>query len=217
MRTIWITSIVWAFATLAHTQLAHAQLPPAQLAPAEQGTDPNARADELENRLHTIQRGTSQLRGDVDASYLRLAAIEMSLYERVDGARITITQENDVGALYRLVEVTYSLDGVPVFHRRDESGALGRPHAVEIHDGIVRPGDHVLSVTLRYVGDGGAIVRYLDGYRFVVRSSHSFVTPPGQQTRLRIETFERGVDTPYVHRLGVGYERSVLPWGLRRE
>jgi hypothetical protein len=212
---LWVSALTWGWAALAQ---------------AQEAPDPNAQADAMEERLRTVQRGTSELRADVGASYLRLAAIEMSIFERVDGARITITQDNDVGVLYRLIEVSYAIDGESVFHRRDESGALGRRQSIEVHDGIVRPGDHTLSVVLRYVGDGREIVRYLDGYRFVVRSSYSFVAPPGQHTRVSIRAFERSADVRYEDRLGLGYERTVsragstgpagetvAPWVQRRE
>jgi hypothetical protein len=204
MRT---TSFLGIAAVLAFGAVAHAQEAP----------DPNAQAEAMEEQLRTIQRGTRELRADVGESYLRLSAIEMSIFERVDGARITITHANDVGVLYRLVEVSYAIDGESVFHRRDESGALGRMPSIEVHDGIVRPGDHTLSVVLRYVGDGREIVRYLEGYRFVVRSSHSFVAPPGQHTRVSIRAFERSADVRYEERLGLGYERTVAPWVQRRE
>lgn len=174
--------------------------------------DPDAAADALEDQLRTLQRGTRELNADVGASYRRLAAIRMDLFDRVDGARLTVTQENAVGPFYRLVEATYSIDGESVFHRRDESGALGRSGQLEVHDGVLSPGDHTLSVVLRYVGDGGEVIRYLEGYRFTVRSSHSFVAPPGQHTRVEIRTFERSVDVPYEHRLGLGYDRVVVPW-----
>ena len=182
------------------------------IASAQDVADPEATADAIEERLRTLERGTGQLRAEVGESYRRLEAIRMDLFDRVDGARVTITQANAVGPFYRLVEATYAIDGQSVFHRRDESGALGRSTVLEVHDGVLSPGDHTLSVVLRYVGDGGEVIRYLEGYRFTVRSSHSFVAPPGQHTRVEIRTFERSVDVPYEHRLGLGYDRTVVPW-----
>ncbi len=177
-----------------------------------EAADPNAAASALEGRLRDLQRGTRELNADVGESYRRLAAIRMDLFDRVDGARVTITQENAVGPFYRLIEATYAIDGQQVFHRRDESGALGRSGSLEVHDGVLAPGDHTLSVVLRYVGDGGEVIRYLEGYRFSVRSSYSFVAPPGQHTRLEVRPFERSVDVPYEHRLGLGYDRTLAPW-----
>lgn len=174
--------------------------------------DPEAQAERLEEQLRSLQRGTQELEADVGNSYRRLAAISMSIFENVDGARVTITQDNAVGPFYRLVSATYAIDGATVFHRRDESGALGARDALEIHDGTLAAGEHTLSVVLRYVGDGGELVRYLEGYRFTVRSSHAFVAEPGQRTRIELRTFTRGPDVPYEQRLGVAFERSSAAW-----
>jgi hypothetical protein len=175
----------------------------------EAAPDPEATAARLEERLRVLQQGTSSLYADVGESYRRLAAIRMDLFENVDGARVTIAHDDRVGALYRLVEVTYAIDGEAVFHRRDESGALDRD--LDVFDGSVEPGDHTLSVVLRYVGNGNELVQYLSGYRFVVRSSHSFVAPPGQHTRISVRAFERSIDVPYEQRLGLEYDRNVAP------
>ena len=177
-----------------------------------QATDPAREAGRLEGRLEELRRGTQQLEADVGQSHRRLAAIAMSIFENVDGARVTITQANEVGPLYRLVSATYAIDGQTVFHRRDESGALGARDTIEIHDGTLASGDHTLSVVLRYVGDGGVIVRYLEGYRFTVRSSHAFVAEPGRHTRIELRAFARGADVPYERRLDVTYERHTARW-----
>lgn len=182
------------------------------LAQTDGVADPEARAAELEDQLRTLQRGTSELRAQVGESHRRLAVIAMRLFDRVDGARVTIRHRNEVGPFYRLLSVTYAIDGQPVFHRSDDTGALGRSAELEIHDGILPPGEHTLSVVLRYVGDGGEVLSYLEGYRFAVRSSHSFVGVAGQETRLEIRTFQRSPEVPYEQRLGVAYRRTVAPW-----
>jgi hypothetical protein len=41
--------------------------------------------------------------------------------------------------------------------------------------------------------------------------------PPGQHTRVSVRAFERTIDVPYEHRLGLEYDRTVAPWNLRRE
>src|SRR5690349_21391681 len=112
-RTLFVSGLAFAAWIVAGTAL------------AQEAPDPDAIANALESRLHDLEDGTSELRADVGESYRRLAAIQMSIFGRVDGARVTITQANDVGPFYRLVEATYAIDGQAVFHRRDESGVLG--------------------------------------------------------------------------------------------
>lgn len=158
--------------------------------------------------LRRLSRAAQELRADVGQSYRRLAAIATRLRGDDDAARFTITHRDEVGPFYRLVEITYALDGVQLVHRRDESGALAR-HRVEVHDGLLRPGDHTLSVVLRYVGEGGELISYLRGYRFAVRSSHAFMAPPGRHVRLEVRAFTRGPDVPYEDRLGVSFRASI--------
>lgn len=179
---------------------------------AEAQQDPDAVADGLEERLRDLQRGTRELTADVGESYRRLAGIRMDLFEHTDGALLTITHEDAVGPFYRLVEATYAIDGEPVFQRRSEDGVLRGARSLEVHEGVVRPGDHTLTVALRYAGEGGEVLRYLEGYRFSVRASHSFVAPPGQRTRIEIRAFERPIPAPYEHRLELGFDRDVAPW-----
>lgn len=174
---------------------------------AEAQEDPNAVADGLEERLRDLQRGTRELTADVGESYRRLAGIRMDLFEHTDGALLTITHEDAVGPFYRLVEATYAIDGEPVFHQRDESGRLGAAD-LEVHAGALAPGAHVLTVVLRYDGDGGTVFRYVDGYHFVVRGSHAFVIPEGERMRLGVDAYahpDRGyterLDTVFVERL----------------
>jgi hypothetical protein len=182
---------------------------------AAQEADPEVEADRIEEQLRTLRRETWELSADLGESYRRLAGIRMQLFENVDGSRVTITQENGAGPLYRLVEVSYAIDGESVFHRRDESGALGRTPSFEVHDGVLSPGEHTLSIVLRYVGDGGPIVRYLEGYRFTVRSSNALTLSPGHHTRMNVRSYERAIDVPYEHRLAIEYDRVVERWTLR--
>lgn len=174
---------------------------------AAQDTTPSggveARADELEGRLRELREGTWDLDARIGDSYRRLAAIELAMRGDAGGARVAITQENHVGPFYRLVEASYAIDGVSVYHQSDASGALGRA-PIEVHTGAVAPGTHTLTVVLRYEGEGGALFRYVEGYRFRVRSSHTFTVPEGDAMELRVDAYEHA-ERPYTERLDVVY------------
>lgn len=211
------TVAVLLFASSATAQPEMSRAPQPETLPADEGViaDPEATATSLEGQFRDLERGTRQLTADVGQTYRRIAAIRMSLRSGVDGAVLRITQHNGVGPFYRLVEVSYALDGRSVYRRRDESGALGRPREIAIHQGSIRPGMHTISVRLRYVGDGGELIRYLDGYRFSIRSSHTFAAPAGEAVDLTLRTFARDATVPYVRRLGVEYTRESRPLGRR--
>jgi hypothetical protein len=157
----------------------------------------------LEERMQSLRRGTWDLDSRIGETHRRLAGIELSMRGEAGGARVSITQHNHVGAFYRLVEATYSIDGVNVFHERDEGGRLGAA-TLPIHDASLAPGSHVLSVVLRYHGEAGDVITYVRGYRLVVRSSHTFVVPEGQRLELGVDAYEHP-ERGYTERLDVVY------------
>lgn len=165
-------------------------------------------ADALEARARTLQRGTWDLGSRVGDSHRRLAAIELAMRGEVGGARVEITQVNHAGVFVRLVEATYAIDGQEVFHARDDSGALGRA-PLEVRTGSIAPGTHTLTVVLRYAGDG-QVFQYLEGYRFRVRSSHTFTVPDGQQLGIRVDAYEHP-ERAYTERLDVVYVEHLEP------
>ncbi|MEM9691107.1 MAG: hypothetical protein AAGA56_01055, partial [Myxococcota bacterium] len=60
-------------------------------------------------------------------------------------------------------------------------------------------------------GNGYGVFSYLRGYRFEVRSSHSFTAVEGKTTRLRILAYEKGgVTTPIEERPAVRYLEKVI-------
>jgi hypothetical protein len=172
--------------------------------------DPDESSERAPNdpvRLRDLGRGAGELRAEATQSYLRLRALEDRIFGDTDTGAVTVVHDNGVGPFYRLVEVTYAIDGEVVFQDRDEGGRLGQGE-VEVHEGLLAPGEHRLNVVLRFVGDGGPMVTYLEGYAFRVRSSHAFLVQPGQRTVLRLRTFNRGPEVPYEDRLGLSMERS---------
>ena len=68
------------------------------------------------------------------------------------------------------------------------------------------PGDHSLTTNLEYRGHGYGIFSYLKGYRFRVRSSHTFSAPEGRRVSVRVVAYEKGGPTaPLEERPAVRY------------
>jgi hypothetical protein len=68
----------------------------------------------------------------------------------------------------------------------------------------VPPGEHVLQAFLRYRGRGYGVFSYLQGYRFDVRSTHTFAAAPGSLSEVTVEGYEKGgVTTPLEERPAV--------------
>jgi hypothetical protein len=144
-------------------------------------------------RLRHLERSVSELKEQVFRTKARLQLLKETVLGGVIGAsQALIKHRNEMGASFRLVKVVYALDGVQIFSKADESGQLGEMPEFEIYKGAIQPGSHTLSVQLLYQGHGFGVFSYLKGYKFNVRSSHTFVAAEGRATTLTVVGFEKG-------------------------
>ena len=82
---------------------------------------------------------------------------------------------------------------------------------IPIFNGSIPPGDHTVQVLVNLQGHGYGVFSYLRGYKFGVRSSHSFTAVEGKTTRLRILAYEKGgVTTPLEERPAIRYLEKVV-------
>jgi hypothetical protein len=192
-------------AGVAQTQTASAAPPPAPAAeeqPAQPSAGnpppaaaPAAAADSggYTVRLRHLERSVSELKEQVFRTKARLQLLKETVLGGVIGAsQALIKHRNEMGASFRLVKVVYALDGVQIFSKADDSGQLGEAQEFEIYKGAIQPGSHTLSVQLMYQGHGFGVFSYLKGYKFNVRSSHTFVAAEGRSTSVTVAGFEKG-------------------------
>ena len=127
------------------------------------------------------------------------------------GARASIVHVNKMGSKFRLLKLVYALDGSQIFARSDESGKLHDSKRFEVLTGPVAPGSHTLSVVAIYRGNGYGVFRYLNKYKFTVRSSHTFTVDEGKSTSIQAIAFERGnATTPMEKRPAIDFKVSVI-------
>jgi hypothetical protein len=82
---------------------------------------------------------------------------------------------------------------------------------IPIFNGSIPPGDHTVQVLINLQGYGYGVFSYLRGYKFEVRSSHSFTAVEGKTTQLRILAYEKGgVTTPLEERPAIRYLEKVV-------
>src|SRR5689334_575999 len=162
-----------------------------------------------DTQLRDLQFRSEQLASDIGRSRRALGLIAMNVFEEHGGARLRVAQENRMGPFYRLTGATYAIDGTAVYHQVDAGGALGEPDQLGIYDGAITPGEHVLTVRLEYTGQGGEVVDYLEGYRFVVTSSHHFTAADGRLLRVQVVAYERDTMRAFTDRPWVGYRESL--------
>ena len=97
------------------------------------------------------------------------------------------------------------------YNKTDRSGVLAEQKLIPIFNGSIPPGDHTVQVLVNLRGHGYGVFSYLRGYRFEVRSSHSFTAVEGKTTRLRVLAYEKGgVTTPLEERPAVRYHEKVV-------
>jgi hypothetical protein len=163
-------------------------------------------------RLRDLEQRINELKEQIFRSKARLSLLaETVLQGVVAGAQTAIVHENKMSASYKLVKAVYALDGAPIFNRSDEEGALGERPEFDIYNGSIVPGEHTLTVNLEYRGHGYGIFSYLKGYRFKVRSSHTFSAPEGKAVNLHVVAYEKGGPTaPLEERPAVRYQERVM-------
>jgi hypothetical protein len=151
------------------------------------------------------------LQEQIYRSKARLSLLAESVISGViAGSKAAIIHRNEMGSSFKLVRAVFALDGAPIFSRTDESGELGDQETIELFNGAIVPGEHTISANLEYRGHGYGIFSYLKGYRFKVRSSHSFTATEGKTIQVRVVAYEKGgPTTPLEERPDVRYIERI--------
>jgi hypothetical protein len=195
-----------------------AQAPPAAGAPATAPVPapppgPSASAGQNAVKLRDLERRVDELKEQIFRSKARLNLLkETVLHGVIAGARAVVTHRNEMGSMYTPIRYVYALDGAEIFTKSDESGKLADQKELEVYNGAVAPGNHTLSVTMVYQGNGYGLFSYLKGYKFTAKSSHTFTATEGKQIQLKVVGFEKGnpVTTDPKDRPSVDFRESIL-------
>ncbi|MBI5514766.1 MAG: hypothetical protein HY909_13405 [Deltaproteobacteria bacterium] len=161
--------------------------------------------------LRDIDREVTGLSNDITASHTRLQQITAMVLERSGGGGLLLLEhQNDMTSTFRLVRATYALDGVTVATRSDDNGSLAEQASFTVYNGRAASGEHQLTVTLEYQGNGYGIFSYIRGYTFRARSVQTFTLPEGQGLRLTVVGYERGGATTAVEdRPAIRYQQQA--------
>lgn len=164
-------------------------------------------------RLRDLEQRINELKEQIFRSKARLNLLkETVLHGVIAGSRAVITHRNEMGSMYTPIRYVYSLDGTEIFSRSDDSGKLGGQKEIEVFNGSISPGNHTLSVTMVYQGNGYGLFSYLKGYKFTAKSSHTFSATEGKQLQLKVVGFEKGnpVTTDPKDRPAVDFRETIL-------
>lgn len=161
-------------------------------------------------RLRDLEQRIEELKEQIRRSHTRLSLLSDTIMgSGGSGAYATIAFDNKMSGAFRLTRAVFVLDGAVQFNRADDSGALAEQKTIPIYRGSMPPGDHTLQVLLEFRGHGFGVFSYLKGYRFEVRSSHSFTIPQGKSLALQVVAYEKGgVTTALEQRPAVRYSEK---------
>jgi len=163
-------------------------------------------------RLRDLQQRIDHLKEQIRRSHTRLSLLSDTILSGgASGARATIRFENKLSNQFKLTRALVVLDGAVQYNKTDRSGVLADQKVIPIFSGSIPPGDHTVQVLVNLRGHGYGVFSYLRGYRFEVRSSHSFTAVEGKTTKLRVLAYEKGgVTTPLEERPAIRYLEKVV-------
>jgi hypothetical protein len=181
---------------------------PAALAAAQ----PAARPASPVIVLRDVDREMTSLSNDITASHARLREITaMVLQQAGGGAQLIIDHQNEMGSTFRLMRASYALDGATIATRTDDNGSLAEQTGFSVYNGRVASGEHTLTVSLEYQGNGYGIFSYIRGYTFRARSVQTFTVPEARALRLVVVGYERGGATVAIEeRPAIRYAQTVM-------
>jgi hypothetical protein len=172
----------------------------------------NVTAEGYSVQLRQLEQRVSELKEQIFRSKARLNLLkETVLHGVIAGSRAAVIFRNDMGSSFRLVRAVFALDGVQIKSMADDGGKLSDAEKFEVFNGAIVPGPHTLMVMLVYQGSGFGVFNYFKGYKFTVRSSHTFVAGEGKLTEVTVRGYEKGnITTPLAERPAVDFKLNVM-------
>jgi len=159
-------------------------------------------------RLRDLEARVDELKDQIRRSHTRLALLSDTILSGgAAGSRAEVVFKNEMSSAFRLTRALFVVDGAVQYNRQDDTGALADQKEIPIFNGSMPPGDHTVQVILNFQGNGYGVFTYLRGYKFEVRSAHSFTAVEGKTLSLQATALEKGgVTTPLE-------QRPTIEWG----
>lgn len=174
--------------------------------------DPNQPEAAYGLQIKELETKIDDLKEKVFQSKTRIVLLRETLLSgNLAGSRAIIIHRNELGSAFDLRQAIYSLDGTRVFSEIDKDDALADRTTFEVYSGAVAPGNHNLSIFLKYQGSGYGLFSYFKGYNWDTRSSCEFRAQEGKLTQVKVITYEKGgSSTPIEDRFDIRCEVQLF-------
>jgi len=165
-------------------------------------------------RLRDLEQRVDELKDQIRRSHTRLAMISDTILSGgTAGSRAEVDFKDEMSSAFLLTHALFVIDNQVQYNKQDDSGALADQKEIPIYTGSVPPGDHTIQVALTFQGNGYGVFSYLRGYKFEVKSSHSFTAVEGKALTVTATAFEKGgVTTPLEQRPTIEWHESLKPF-----
>ena len=162
-------------------------------------------------RLRDLEARVDELKDQIRRSHTRLALLSDTILSGgAAGSRAEVLFKNEMSSAFRLTRALFVVDGAVQYNRADDTGALADQKEIPIFSGSIPPGDHTVQVVLNFQGNGYGVFTYLRGYKFEVKSAHSFTSVEGKTLSLISTALEKGgVTTPLEQRPTIVWAEKV--------
>lgn len=162
--------------------------------------DVGARANSMDARIAAAQQKVLKLRESV-------------VKQNTNATRALIVHHDDMNASFVVETAIYELDGVEIFNKSSKPGVELKKD-FDVLAGDMKPGDHKLVVSFRYLGTGLGTYPGLNGMHFIVKSAYTFPVYEGRLTKVSVIPYTRPEATiDPQQRFAVRYEHDVLALG----
>lgn len=162
-------------------------------------------------RLRDLEARVDELKDQIRRSHTRLALLSDTILSGgAAGSRAEVLFRNEMSSAFRLTRALFVVDGAVQYNRADDTGALADQKEIPIFTGSIPPGDHTVQVVLNFQGNGYGVFTYLRGYKFEVKSAHSFTSVEGKTLSLISTALEKGgVTTPLEQRPTIEWAEKI--------
>ena len=165
-------------------------------------------------RMRRLEQKTQALKERAWQLKARVQMLKEQMIGGGVGAQSLIAHANEMGSSFRLIKLIYAVDGAQIYSKSDDSGALDEKREFEVFNGSIVPGNHTISVQMVFRGHGYGIFSYLKGYKFTVRSSHTFTAGEGRQTGITVRGYEKGnITTELKDRPAIKFDVNLFSGG----